>query len=141
MKRKNILLASLVVFSSLFAIQSWTDDEPSIAVKQAFTIPVAVSPVTDGDKIVHYTDGTQITLQWKSENSGGDVASWTVYFGTGTSPAKFRTDVTKDTIHVSVVDGQTYYWRVETVDSRGIVTTSAVNKFIAINGTDRKSVV
>lgn len=134
MKRKNILLASLVVFSSLFAIQSCKEDEPSIAVKQAFTTPVAVAPVPDKDGIVHFTNGTQIALQWKSENSGGDAASWTVYFGTGSTPAKFRSDVTKDSIHVSIVDGQTYYWRVETVDSRGTVTTSPVNKFIAVSG-------
>jgi len=135
MKRKNIILVSLLIFSGLFAIQSCKkEDNTTFTTKQAFTQPAATSPVVRADGTVLFT-GTTVDLTWASVNTGGDAVAWDVYFGTGKQPALYQEGVTANTIAVPVVDGQTYFWKVSTVDSRGIRTTSATNKFIAVDGT------
>lgn len=136
MKRKNIIFVTLLVLGGLFAIQSCTKvDDTTFVTKQAFTTPAPTSPAVRADGTVLFT-GTTVTLSWTSENTGGDAASWKVYFGPGKIPALYQSDVTTTSIDVPVLDGQTYYWRVETTDSRGVVTTSTTNKFIAVNGTN-----
>lgn len=138
MKRKNIYFATLLVLIGFFAMQSCTKvDDTTFSTKQAFTQPAcSTTPSVRADGTVLFT-GTTVTLNWASENSGGDPVKWNVYFGNGKAPAFFA-EVTGNSVDVPVFDGLTYYWRVEIVDSRGIVTASPVNHFIAVNGTNAK---
>lgn len=140
MKRKNIILVSLLILSGFFAIQSCKEDEATIEVKQAFTTPVATSPEVRADGTVLFT-GSTVDLKWNSVNTGGDPVSWDVYFGPGKQPALYQTGVTTNQITVPVVDGQKYYWRVEIKDRRGIVTSSEINSFIAVNGLNPKMTI
>lgn len=138
MKRKNILIVALLVVSGLFATQSCKKEDPTtFVVKQAFTTPVATSPEVAGDGTVFFT-GSTVDLTWASENSGGDPVKWNVYFGTGKAPALFAENHTTNSISVPVLDGVTYYWRVEIVDSRGLKTSSETFSFIPVNGLNPK---
>lgn len=139
MKRKHIILVMLFVLSGLFTMQSCSkEDNTTFTIKQAFTTPTGETmPAVRADGTILFT-GTTVDLKWTSENSGGDPINWTVYFGTGKAPALYQTGVTTNTLTVPVVDGQTYYWKVSTTDARGVITTSPVFKFIAVNGTNPK---
>jgi len=95
---------------------------------------VMTSPAKAADGTILFT-GTTVDLVWTAE-TGGNANNWNVYFGTGKSPAQYKTGVTTQSISVPVLDGQTYYWKVEAVDAHGIKTTSSVSSFTAVNGTN-----
>lgn len=138
MKRKHIIVVILLVFSGMFTMQGCKKDEsPTPVVYKAFTVPTGTtSPAPSAAGTVKFT-GTTVDLIWASEGSGA-ANNWTVYFGTGKAPALFQSGVTAQKLTVPVVDGQTYYWKVETVDAKGVKTSSAVNKFTAVDGSNPK---
>lgn len=138
MKRKHIIIVALLVFSGMLTMQGCKkEDQPTPVVYKAFTVPTGTtSPAPNASGTVKFS-GSTVDLVWSSEGSG-NADNWTVYFGTGKAPALFQTGVTAQKLAVPVVDGQTYYWKVETVDSRGIKTSSAVYKFTAVNGSNAK---
>lgn len=142
MKRTNINFVALLVIFGLVATPSCKKEDPTtFAVKQAFTQPVGTtSPAVRADGTLFFT-GSTVELSWASANTGGDAVSWNVYFGGAKTPPLFQSDVKTNKITVPVTDGVTYYWFVEIVDSRGIVTTSVTNHFTAINGTNPKFIV
>ncbi len=140
MKRKNILIIMLLLVSGLLTMQSCKQEDGVFEVKQAFTQPVATSPVVNADGTLFFT-GSTVDLTWTSENTGGDAVAWDVYFGTGKSPALLQSAYNKQTITVDVIDGQTYYWRVEILDSRGVKTSSETYSFTAVNGTNPKMII
>jgi hypothetical protein len=136
MKRKNIILIMLFVLSGLFTIQSCIkEDSSTFTAKQAFTQPVASSPVVRSDGTVLFT-GSTVDLTWVSENKSGDAVKWDVYFGTDAAPVLYKSGLTKQTLSVPVVDGQTYFWKVVIIDANGVKTSSQIFSFIAVNGTN-----
>lgn len=134
MKRKNIILVTLLVLAGLFTIQSCKDEAPTVITEQAFTQPEIISPVVRADGTVLFT-GSTVNLTWKSVNPG-DPEKWDVYFGTSDNPPLYKAALTAQTLTVPVVDGQEYYWKVVVVDANGVATKTPVNSFIAVNGTN-----
>jgi hypothetical protein len=49
MKRKNIILVTLLVLAGLFTMQSCKDEAPTVITDQAFTQPEIISPVVRAD--------------------------------------------------------------------------------------------
>ncbi|MBC2837700.1 hypothetical protein [Robiginitalea sp. SC105] len=70
-----------------------------------------------------------VTLEWSASDIDGDIASYSVYFGTDPEPPLLEEGLTEPTLEVAVSSGQTYYWRVETIDSAGNVTVSELFEF------------
>jgi len=128
----------MLVFSGMLTMQGCKkEDQPTPVVYKAFTVPTCTTSPAPSQAGTVLFSGTTVDLVWSSEGSG-NADNWTVYFGTGKAPALYQSGVTAQKLAVEVVDGQTYYWKVETVDARGIKTSSAVNKFTAVNGTNPK---
>src|SRR5665647_1161191 len=137
MKRDNRISAALLLIFGLFSVITCTKDNTTFTTYGAFTQPAASSPIVREDGTVLFT-GSTVNLSWASENKNNDAVSWNVYFGSGKSPAMYKSGLTTQTLAVPVLDGQTYYWKVEIADVRGVKTTSEVFKFIAINGLNPK---
>jgi hypothetical protein len=53
----------------------------------------------------------------------------------------FKPAHTTQSLAVPVVDGQEYYWKVAVVDANGVATTSEVQSFTAVNGTNPEMLV
>jgi hypothetical protein len=137
MKQNNRIPVALLLIFGLFSIISCTKDNTTFTTYGAFTQPAASSPIVREDGTVLFT-GSTVNLSWASESKNNDAVSWNVYFGSGKSPALYKSRLTVQTLAVPVLDGQTYYWKVEIADGRGVKTTSEVFKFIAINGLNPK---
>lgn len=142
--KKNIkALAMLPIIMALFAIQSCKQESNvTPTVENAFTQPVATSPVVRADGTARFT-GSTVTLAWSSEAAGGDAQSWDVYFGTNSTPPLYQSGVKQTSLTVPVEDGKTYYWRVVVKDARGIITDSYFPgyqnfSFTAVNGLNPK---
>ncbi len=72
----------------------------------------------------------KITLDWNGSDVDGDISSYDVYFGTTTSPALFKSNLTESILNdVSVTSNTTYYWKVITKDSKGNSSDSGVCQF------------
>ena len=141
MKRNNrILIALLLVFGLYSNISCKKEDNTTFTTYSAFTQPSATSPVVRPDGTVFFT-GTTVNLTWTSANPNSDAIAWNVYFGPGKAPALYKSGLTAQTLAVPVLDGQTYYWKVDILDGRGVKTTSEVYKFIAVNGSSPKLAV
>lgn len=134
MKRKNIILVTLLALAGLFTMQSCKDEAPTVIIEQAFTQPEIISPVVRADGTVLFT-GSTVNLTWKSVNPG-DPEKWDVYFGTSNNPPLYKAAQTAQTLTVPVVDGTEYFWKVVVVDANGVATKTPVNSFIAVNGTN-----
>jgi hypothetical protein len=137
MKRKNIILGLLIVFSfGMFSIQSCKKEDPTtFEVKQAFTTPVVTSPAVRGDGTI-YTPNNTVTLTWESVNAG-DPGKWNVYFGeAGAASLVVEGSTALSYTANGLKDGTSYEWYVEIVDARKVKTTSAVNSFVAVDGTN-----
>ncbi len=137
MKRNNRIFVALLLIFSLFSVFSCTEDSSTVKIYGAFTTPTITSPAVRADGTVLFT-GTTVNLTWTSVSANGDPQNWNVYFGTGKAPALYKSGLTAQTLTVPVLDGQSYYWKVEIVDGRGVKTTTPVNSFIAVNGTSPK---
>jgi hypothetical protein len=135
MKRKYFVIAMLPILLGLFALQSCTKDEGTFTTHNAFTQPVATSPVVSASGIVKFS-GSTVNLAWTSENKDGEAVTWDVYFGDSDNPPKIQTGYNKQSIAVPVVDGVEYFWKVVIVDSRNVKTTSELFRFTAVNGTN-----
>ena len=64
---------------------------------------------------------TSTTLQW---NAASGASAYDVYFGTGSSPGIYASDVASLTRDVPVTPGQTYSWRIKAKNSCGSQTFS-----------------
>jgi len=140
MKRNNRIFVALLLIFSIFSVFSCTEDSSTVNIYGAFTTPTIISPAVRADGTVLFT-GTTVNLTWASVSANGDPQNWNVYFGPGKAPALYKSGVTTQTLAVPVLDGQTYYWKVEILDGRKVKTTSAVNSFTAVNGTNPKMAV
>jgi len=140
MKRKNIFFVASLILFGLLTIQSCQQEDPTTFVTESTnTIPEATSPIVASDGTVFFT-GSTIDLSWTSDNKGA-ANKYTVYFGTTKSGSVFMSDLVDTKVTVPITDGNTYFWRVETIDANGIKTTSPVFSFIAIDGSNPKFTV
>ena len=136
MKRNYILVVLISITMAVFTFQSCTKESTiAIPIYGAFTTPAATAPVVRADGTVLFT-GSSVNLSWNSTNKQNEVATWKVYFGTKSTPPLYQSGVSAKTISVPVTDGTTYYWSVETIDSRMVKTKSETWSFTAVNGTN-----
>ena len=124
MKRKHIILVTLLVLSGLFAMQSCKKDQSPTPTLFKAAVPAVLTPANSG--VVPFTgSGQTISLTWGGDATSG---SWDVYFGTTSSPSKVAT-VSTNAYTATVTAGGTYYWQVVTVDANNVKSTSEVWSF------------
>lgn len=73
---------------------------------------------------------TEVALEWSASDVDNDIVSFEVFFGTDIVPTT-SIAVTENTsiANVSVISGNTYYWRVVTIDASGNSSNSEVFEF------------
>lgn len=73
---------------------------------------------------------TAVSLEWDATDVDLDIASYEVFFDTNSDPQQTLGTLTEKVISdVSVSSGNTYYWKVLTVDREGNSSTSEVFTF------------
>jgi len=70
-----------------------------------------------------------VILKWLPEP--GDSLAFDVYFGTSSDPPLFAGDATTNSYSVPAFAGNTYYWRVESKNLDGLVTSGPTWHFVA----------
>lgn len=86
----------------------------------------AVSPINNEN--IATTD--KVTLDWNGSDVDNDIATYDVYFGTGTAPSSIKTDHTESSLaDVAVSSATTYYWYIITKDDQGNTSQSETFKF------------
>jgi hypothetical protein len=131
MKRKLIFFVMILSLTGLFTMQSCNEDEKSPVYEYgSFTDPVLLAPADGG--FLNVT-GTTVDLKWESTDSDGDAQSWDVYFGDNSEPDLFKAGQTTQSVTVNVTPGTEYFWRVETVDAKGVITTSPTWSFEVVD--------
>jgi len=71
-----------------------------------------------------------VNLSWKGSSVGGNITGYDVYFGTSTSPAALKNNVTDSFYNnVSVISGGQYYWKIVTKDANGNTSDSGLFQF------------
>jgi len=129
MKRINIILIMLLVFSGLFTMQSCKEDEGTFKEYGSFTDPVLVAPANRA-----FLDETAtVDLIWESTDADGDPQNWTVYFGDSDDPGVIHTGYTQQTVTVNVIKGTKYYWKVVAMDVNGVITRGPMWSFEIID--------
>lgn len=110
----------LVVFGSLFAMQSCTEkDNTTFTIYNAFTEPTVTAPANAATiKIT----GTTVALTWASTDKDGDTPKADVYFGTDPKPPLYKAGNAGLSLTVPVELGLTYYWKVTMKDANGVMT-------------------
>ena len=72
---------------------------------------------------------TSQTLSWQGSDIDNDIVSYDVYFGTATPPTNLQSNTPSTTLDVTVAGGNTYYWRVTTIDGEGNTSQSEIFQF------------
>ncbi len=72
---------------------------------------------------------TSQTLSWQGSDIDNDIANYDVYFGTVNPPTDLEGNTAAMTMDVTVSAGNTYYWRVVTIDNEGNTSQSEVFQF------------
>ena len=71
-----------------------------------------------------------VNLSWKGSSVDGNITSYDVYFGTGTSPGLLKSNVTNSFYNnVGVASGFKYYWKIVTKDANGNTSDSGLFQF------------
>ncbi|MFS4491759.1 hypothetical protein [Maribacter sp. 2308TA10-17] len=86
----------------------------------------AVSPIRGAD--VTNTTGT-LSLEWNGSDIDDDITEFEVLFGTEAIPNISVGTTTDQTFEVTVLAGNTYYWRVISSDSQGNTSQSEIFEF------------
>jgi len=77
----------------------------------------------------NFTGITSQTLTWQGSDIDNDIVSYDVYFGTVTPPTNLQGNIATLTMDVTVSGGNTYYWRIVTIDSAGNTSQSEIFEF------------
>jgi hypothetical protein len=126
MKRKNLVFIMLLLFFSLFTIQSCKKDAPIEPTVYLAAMPEA--PVPASDAIIAFTgSGQTINLAWTG--TATNAIAWDVYFGDSDAPGKVATGLTANAYTARITTGGTYYWQVITTDANNVTTKSPVWSF------------
>lgn len=127
MKRRILLAAVLPLLFGLFMVQSCTkEDSKTFTIYQSFTTPVVSAP-TDGATVK--ITGTTVDLKWVTTDQDGDAPNATIYFGTDSKPALYKSGLAASTLTVPVTVGVTYYWKVVMTDANKVTTTGPTWSF------------
>lgn len=119
MKRKILFSVMMLALTGLFTMQSCKDEESAPPKEYgSFTDPVLVAPVQGFVNL----EGTTIELKWESSDSDGDAQKWDVYFGESENPDLYQSGVTQQSVTVEVEPGVEYFWRVEIMDAKKVIT-------------------
>ncbi|GAB1856345.1 hypothetical protein MHTCC0001_11800 [Flavobacteriaceae bacterium MHTCC 0001] len=70
-----------------------------------------------------------VTLMWTGSDVDNDIESYDVYFGTDSEPNLHGSNITANTIDVTVASGTIYYWKVVTKDITGNTSESGTFQF------------
>ncbi len=72
----------------------------------------------------------KINLTWTTADPDNDITGYDVYFGTTTTPASIKTNITTTFVNdIAVVSGTKYYWKVITKDAAGNTSDSGLFQF------------
>ena len=73
----------------------------------------------------------KISLSWVGEDADNDITAYDVYLGTAaTNMLKIKEGVTTSVANdIAVSSGSTYYWKVNTKDSKGNTSSTEVHNF------------
>lgn len=99
---------------------------PSKIDEQPSQTPVNPTPTNGASKV-----DTDTTLSWETEDSLAEDVEFTIYLEAGDNTPDEKIGTTQSsTLDTSVLQaGTTYYWRVEAVDSNGVIFESEVWSF------------
>ncbi|OCX50836.1 hypothetical protein BEL04_19095 [Mucilaginibacter sp. PPCGB 2223] len=76
--------------------------------------------------------GSTVNLTWTASDPDNDIAGYDVYFGTNSTPAISKSNITAQFVNgVTVTPGTTYYWKVITKDAAGNTSDSGTFQFSA----------
>jgi hypothetical protein len=116
MKRKNIIIVMLLVFTGLITIQSCTKDT---VVPLIFKAAVPENPTPANDAVVPLA-GTTYTIKWE----GTSVNPWDVYIGINADPVLAKAGVAGNTYTFTSTAGGEVFWYVVTTDVNKMKSTS-----------------
>ena len=71
-----------------------------------------------------------IALDWAGSDVDNDIESYTLYLGETNTPSVHQAAISESIVeNITVVSGKTYYWKVDTKDVTGNISTSDLFKF------------
>ena len=85
-----------------------------------------ISPIQGQD--ITAANGT-IMLSWQGSDLDNDIISYNVYFGSTSTPPIYKNSTTASSVNVTVLTGNTYFWKVTTTDSKGNTSDSGTYQF------------
>lgn len=85
-----------------------------------------LSPVYDVSLSV---STTIVALEWTGEDVDNDIKAYKILFGTTSTPTNEAGTTTTNKLSVSVASGNTYYWRVVTIDTQNNTSESQIFRF------------
>ncbi len=115
----------MLALVSFFAIQSCEKDDTKPVLYSA-AVPSNPSPALNG---VVALAGAPVDLNLTWDATATDAISWTIYMGRTNKPKVVKTNVSGNSFDTTLTTGGTIYWKVETIDSRGVLTTSDLWRF------------
>ena len=80
-------------------------------------------------KIGTSIDAGEVTLQWEAADVDNDIAYYTILMDTANPPATEIGNSITNSLNVSFLSGQVYYWKVVTTDALGNASDSQVFQF------------
>lgn len=97
-------------------------------------IPFPAVSISPSDKEQLPNNTTQVTLQWSATDLDNDISYYDVYLGVTNPPSLFNSELTANNIaNINVTVGNTYYWKVDTVDQAGNKSQSNIFTFEILN--------
>ena len=71
-----------------------------------------------------------VNLQWDGGDTDvDDVLTYELFFGTDANPPSFQTGITAENFDVTVMSGNTYFWRINTTDDSGATSIGTIWEF------------
>jgi hypothetical protein len=72
---------------------------------------------------------TSVNLQWNGNDADNDIVEYQVYLDTNAATTNSLGTTTQNSVNVTVQAGQTYYWKVKTIDAKNNTSESEVFNF------------
>lgn len=87
-------------------------------------LPMLVSPT-----IHSIVNTSTVLLEWSGSDVDNDQLTYDVYFGESPTPIKIETYISKNHLQIAINPNTSYYWRVDTIDSKGAKTIGKIWEF------------
>ncbi|TKD66511.1 Ig-like domain-containing protein [Flavobacterium sp. ASW18X] len=88
--------------------------------------PALITQPVNGATI---SNTTSVNLQWNGSDADNDIVEYQVYLDTNETPSNSLGTTTQNSVNVTVQTGQTYYWKVKTIDAKNNTSESEVFNF------------